>query len=449
VSPVNWSELPDLTAVALLACAFASVSRSNPTTVSKIWLTGWLMIVIHFAAFLFLGFSGIWGTLSAAIGLSALVWASLLFMWASIPYRVQQSSRWMLVVLLVTNTLYVTLLNLIPNSIWALDSAAVLMGVSPLAIALLTVKKFSHILRWILVSLYLGLSTFALVVQHRPGGADLALNAMLFIVYFNCCVHFLFGYRRGTAGAFITIAGFLAWSSVFVASPIMEAFFRRIHVESEVWNLPKYVVAVGMILLLLEEQIENNRHLALHDYLTGLPNRRLFQDRLANALERARRTQSQAALLVLDLDRFKEVNDTQGHHVGDLLLQQVATRFSGRVRRSDTVARTGGDEFSVILEEPITREQAERVGNALLDLLKEPIQLNAGKSAQIGASVGVALFPDDANDPESLFIAADQKMYKSKRIRPDSGADELPAARVASPLSMIRPLTGHASRIAD
>ena len=446
---MNWSELPDLMAVTLLAFAFASVARRSPTRVSGIWLTGWLMIVLHFAAFLFLGFPGVWGTLAVVIGLSALVWAGLLFMWASVPYRAQESSRWMLAGLMVSNTLYITLLNVSPISVWALNISAALLGATPLLIALSVVKKFTHNLRWILVGNYLVLSIFALVVQHKAGGTDLALNAMLFIVYFNCCVHFFFGYRRGTTGAFITIAGFLAWSAVFVVAPIMAAYFSGVHIESEVWNLPKYVVAVGMILLLLEEQIEDNRHLALHDYLTGLPNRRLFQDRLANALERARRTRTQAALLVLDLNRFKQVNDTQGHHIGDLLLQQVATRFSGRVRRSDTVARTGGDEFSVILEEPITREQAEGVGNALLQLLNEPIQLSGGQFARIGASVGVAVFPDDAGDPESLFIAADQKMYKAKRIPPESGADDPPASQVASPLSMIRPIRDPALRIAD
>ena len=446
---MNWSELPDLTAFALLACAFASVSRRSPTRVSGIWLTGWLMIVAHFAAFLFLGFSGIWGTLAGVIGLSALVWAGLLFMWASVPSWGQQSSRWMLIALMVSNTLYITLLNVSPATAWAMNISAALLGAAPLLIALLVVRKFTHSLRWIMVSLYLGLSIFALTVQHRPGGTDLALNAMLCTIYLNCCVHFFFGYRRQTTGAFITIAGFLAWSAVFVVSPIMTAFFPGIHVESEVWNLPKYVVAVGMILLLLEEQIENNRHLALHDYLTGLPNRRLFQDRLASALERARRTETQTALLVLDLDHFKEVNDTQGHHVGDLLLQEVAARFSGRMRRSDTVARTGGDEFSIILEAPISREQAEVVGNSLLQLLDESISLTGGYVARIAASVGVAVFPVDAHDPESLFIAADQRMYHSKRDPQGLGVNEPGATPSTSPPPKARPLPDPALRIAD
>ena len=132
----------------------------------------------------------------------------------------------------------------------------------------------------------------------------LALNGVFFTVYFSCFIYALYFYWRATAGAFITIAGFLGWAAVFVVAPLITALFSNFHIESEVWNLPKYVVAVGMIMLLLEDQIEHNKYLALHDELTGLPNRRLFQDRLANALERARRTRSQAALLLVDLDQF-------------------------------------------------------------------------------------------------------------------------------------------------
>jgi diguanylate cyclase (GGDEF)-like protein len=373
------------------------------------------MVVFHFAAFLFLNFSGIVGILATVAGLSALIWAGLLFMWASVPYRREISSRAMFIALGATNTLYIIVLTVTPETAWAMNIAASLLGVLPLLVALWVVRNFNRPLRWIVVSLYCALSIFILSIQHRPSnGDDLALNAVLFTVYFGCCLHFWFGYRRATAGAFITIAGFLAWSAVFVVAPIMAAFFPAIHVESEVWNLPKYVVAVGMILLLLEDQIERTRHLAQHDHLTGLANRRLFQFRLESALERARRTGSQTALLVVDLDQFKQVNDTLGHHVGDLVLQRVAAMFLARVRRSDTVARTGGDEFSIILEEPTSRESALTVVRSLLQLLDEPLQLGDGHMARIGASVGLAIFPEDANDAQSLCIAADLRMYDSK-----------------------------------
>jgi diguanylate cyclase (GGDEF)-like protein len=391
------------------------VAQRRPTAVSGIWLTGWLLVALHFAAFLFSGFPGILGTLATVIGLTALVWAGILFMWASVPYRHEISSRWMLATLAGTSALYMALLVASPAPAWVLNSAAALLGALPLLVALGALRKFNHPLRWVAVVLFGALSIFLLIFQHRPGnGVYLALNAVMFTVYLGCCIHFWYMYRRATAGAFITIAGFFAWAAVFVVGPCIQAFLPNVHVESEVWNLPKFVVAVGMILLLLEDQIEHNQHLALHDHLTGLPNRRLFQDRLASALERARRTETQAALLVLDLDHFKQVNDTLGHHVGDLVLQRVAAIFSARVRRSDTVARTGGDEFSIILEEPTNRDRATNVGNSLLQLINEPMQVGDKQLMRIGASIGIAIFPDDAADMESLCIAADLRMYDSK-----------------------------------
>jgi len=204
--------------------------------------------------------------------------------------------------------------------------------------------------------------------------------------------------------------------------------FPQLHIEAEVWNLPKYLVAVGMILLLLESQIEDNKYLALHDPLTGLPNRRLFEDRMNSALERSRRNGTQMALLVIDLDRFKLINDTLGHHVGDLVLQHVGSTFSERVRRSDTVSRTGGDEFSVILEETTNREEAENVGTSLRQLLEPPLDLGDCE-VQIGASIGIAIFPEDAADAESLCIAADHRMYEEKNNNRRLNQDVPPAKR--------------------
>jgi diguanylate cyclase (GGDEF)-like protein len=413
VEYVDWSKLPDILAVGLLSLAFASVARRSYTRASGIWLTGWLLIVLHFTSFLFLPAPGKWGLTADLVGVTSLVWAGLLFMWAAVPYRQERSSRWMLLVLLATNTICVCVLQAgTPASVT--KGAAILLGVGPLAVALAYIRKFRHRLRWAVVVLYLGLGIFILATLRRADGLDLALNGVLFTVYGGCAIHFGYMYRRATAGSFITISGFFLWAFVFMIGPMMAADFPAIHVESEVWNLPKFVVGIGMILLLLEEQIEHNKHLALHDVLTGLPNRRLFQDRLAITLERARRTGTQAALLVLDLDHFKQVNDTMGHHVGDLLLQQVARLFSGRVRRSDTVARTGGDEFSVILDGPTHGAEALHVGRALQYLLKEPMILE-DRQVMIGASFGMAIFPDDASDMEAMCIVADLRMYENKR----------------------------------
>jgi len=292
-------------------------------------------------------------------------------------------------------------------------------------------------MRWAVVMLYGALALFLLAVQHRSGnGPDLALNAVLFTVYLGWSIHFWYTYRQATTGAFITIAGFFSWALVFVIAPGISAFLPGFHLESEVWNLPKYVVAVGMILLLLEKQIEHNKYLALHDELTGLPNRRLFEDRLAKTLERASRSGSQVALLLVDLDRFKQVNDSLGHHVGDMLLSRVGDLFSGRVRRSDTVARTGGDEFSIILEGPTSREDAEFVSQSLIQLLKEPLNLG-NHAVRIGASVGVAVFPEDASNLEALCIAADLRMYDSKHGA--QGLGEMLRTSMQSSMMVVEP----------
>ncbi len=429
---MDWRPLPDIIAIALLICAFASTARQSRVPASRFWLIGWLMILLHFISEIFRQLPGLWGSLANIVLSASLTWAGLLYIYSAIPYRKDLSSRWMLGSLLAANTLYITLLMAGPDQHWPLNLAAVLIGVCPLVVTLTAIRRVRHPLRWFVVLLYGALSVFLLTVQYRFGnGGELAWNAVMFSVYLACSVFFFCAYRRATAGAFVTIAGFVTWTSVFVAGPLMDAFLPQVHIESEVYNLSKYIVAVGMILLLLEDQLEHNKHLALHDALTGLPNRRLFEDRLTSALDRARRTNTQTALLVVDLNRFKEVNDSFGHHVGDLLLQRTSAIFAGRVRRSDTVARTGGDEFSIILEEPASRAEALHVSQALLELLREPLQLD-NHMVRTGASIGVAIFPEDATEMEALCIAADKRMYEEKIRRTALSRPE--AAPLANPL---------------
>jgi diguanylate cyclase (GGDEF)-like protein len=412
---LNWSGIPNLVAGTFLICAFVSIARNSRMPVSGLWYTGWLMILLHSASRIFTAAPGIWGKLVNIVLWSSLAWAGMLFMYSSIPYRQDRSSRWMLGSLSLANTLYIIALTIAPSGHWTLKLAAAALGIIPFAVTLASIRRVNHPLRWILVFLYASLSVVLLNFQDRPGnGHEIALNAVMFTVYMGCCVLMLVTYRRPSSGAFITIAGFFSWASTYVAMPVMHAYMLNARLDSEVWNLPKFLVALGMILLLLEDQIEHNKYLALHDELTGLPNRRLFHDRLANALERARRSGAKAALLLVDLDHFKNVNDSLGHHVGDLLLARVGAICSGRVRRSDTVARTGGDEFSVILEVPTSREDAENVGHSLIQLLREPLQLES-HTVRIGASIGIAVFPEDASDMDSLCIAADLRMYENKQ----------------------------------
>ena len=159
---------------------------------------------------------------------------------------------------------------------------------------------------------------------------------------------------------------------------------------------------------------ENTRYAAHHDYLTGLPNRALFMDRLKYAIALSKRNTHKLALLFLDLDGFKRVNDTLGHACGDLLLKEVSARLQSLIRTSDVLARMGGDEFTFILNNIGTKENAALVANKIIQALSKPFDLG-GQSCYVGASVGIAICPDNAVDSESLLRQSDEAMYLAKK----------------------------------
>lgn len=159
---------------------------------------------------------------------------------------------------------------------------------------------------------------------------------------------------------------------------------------------------------------EKNWHSAHHDLLTGLPNRRLFLDRLEQEIKHAKRRGQSLTLLFLDLDGFKKINDTLGHDAGDQVLMGVAKRLTGCVRENDTVARLGGDEFTVIFAGVEQRSDVKRVVQKILEALKQPL-LIALKPVQIFASIGISSYPQSASTPNALLDAADQAMYSAKK----------------------------------
>ena len=167
----------------------------------------------------------------------------------------------------------------------------------------------------------------------------------------------------------------------------------------------------------MNSHIDEIEHLALHDSLTGLPNRVLFRDRIDQVLADARRHDGRAAVMLLDLDRFKEINDVLGHANGDELLRGLSARLRRTLRESDTIARLGGDEFGIVMRvagaEDVV-EAAARIHGAL----EKPFPVG-DLSLDVGASIGGALFPDDATDPETLVRFADVAMYAAKRNRTD------------------------------
>ena len=178
-----------------------------------------------------------------------------------------------------------------------------------------------------------------------------------------------------------------------------------------------YVVLAGLatwVTRRLARSAREYEHLALHDPLTGLPNRALFADRLSAAVATVRRQGGGAAVVLLDLDRFKEVNDTLGHASGDLLLRRLATRLRASVGEVDTIARLGGDEFGLVLAGTSSAEDVERALDRVVVAVEDEIEL-AGLPLSVEGSMGVALVPGDGDDAEQLLQRADVAMYMAKR----------------------------------
>lgn len=175
-----------------------------------------------------------------------------------------------------------------------------------------------------------------------------------------------------------------------------------------------------IILLAIEDITERKKYeekiqqMAFHDSLTGLPNRKLFSDRLGIVLAQAKRNKKKVGIVMLDLDNFKDVNDTLGHDVGDILLKAVAERLSGTLRKSDTVARFGGDEFVLIFPDMEVIEEAIQVVQKIIDRFHKPFLIDTHQLV-VTTSIGIAVYPNDGMDEEILMKNADIAMYQAKQ----------------------------------
>ncbi|MDY7000959.1 MAG: diguanylate cyclase [Thermodesulfobacteriota bacterium] len=188
---------------------------------------------------------------------------------------------------------------------------------------------------------------------------------------------------------------------------------------SGIWDQTKNLE--GFVLMLRDvtarkKAEETIHYLAYHDPLTDLPNRLLFNQRLDLELARAERNNLKLALVLIDLDRFKEVNDTLGHHVGDALLQSAAKRLKSRIRKCDTVARIGGDEFTLILPEIHAPDDALHAAEKIIKALEQPYMIE-GHKLYVSASIGISIYPVHGTESETLLKTSDKAMYKAKEQR--------------------------------
>lgn len=410
---MNFSTLPNLVALAILVAVFRAILRQATNERLHLWLAGWILVLLHFAAqFASVG-DGTWSRVATAISLDALLLAAVAFL-ISVTKIVESNLRSQI---LLAAAVAVPTIAYINGIIWNVSSPFFYYGVTLaglLATSLLFCRYYGRI-TFYAAGVLAGMLVLAsiIAVSVAKGNAWLGITCILAALNFFVALLYWRRYQRTSAGVLTTVAGFGLWGAVFPASILLAAFAPAIKVDSEVWNIPKYLVAVGMILTLLEDQITRSKYLAYHDELTELPNRRLLEDRLDQALAQADRTGKKVAVLLVDLDRFKEVNDTFGHRVGDVALREIVGRLLTRMRASDTLARSGGDEFTVVS----TVTDAAGVNVLVSDLesaLALPLNIE-GHVVQTGLSIGVALYPEDGRNPDQLHAAADEAMYVAKR----------------------------------
>jgi diguanylate cyclase (GGDEF)-like protein len=263
--------------------------------------------------------------------------------------------------------------------------------------------------------------------------------------------------RRGSHAQALAKAGEASLSTAALSKQLITAIeVERLHLNAaadrtnqsaeQLRGATLAVLAVDLVLLTLsaalllsyQHRIERtaraSSHRAMHDDLTGLPNRSLFDDRLEQAVLASARTAEPVGLLMVDLNDFKNINDTLGHHHGDVLLQLVAHRLAAGIRAGDTVARLGGDEFAVLLTRVGSVEQAAALADRLLAALREPADLE-GEVVGVGASVGIAMCPDHGREARQLLRHADAAMYVAKRGRLGAVVYPGPGVGTADPVA--------------
>ena len=399
----------------MLVVILLLVRREHSQERSNAWLLGLFITLVEGVAHTFYSPHGLPDRLLHVIVIDCYMLAGMVFVWASGDQSLPRSSR----------LLYLTL-NAVP-----LLGLATPYGLNlrferayvPAIIAGVALGVGSSLLvrrDWRFASMLLAGWAAVAVVIHR-GMYREAIYWTLACVYALAALNFYRQLQRRSTGKLAIVTGFLIWAMFFFAHPWVVGHATIVDIASHMWNLQKSLISIGMILVMLEEQASSNAYLAHHDELTGLPNRRMFASRLTVAMEQAARQKASLAVVMLDLDGFKIVNDTLGHLAGDQVLRDVACALRKNVRSSDVVARIGGDEFIILLDGLSGESSARRFCDSIRSALDEPMYFH-DQPMTISASVGVALYPEDARDPIKLLRIADQRMYHRKKapvsIRP-------------------------------
>jgi diguanylate cyclase (GGDEF)-like protein len=409
---MNVAFFPDLFSLAILIVVLAMVRRRHSDARADAWLLGLSFTLLESIAHTFYATNGVPDKLLHVIVLNCYVLAGLVFNWAASDQQQPRGTRLLYLSLNGLALLALTTIYGLNLRYTAAYIPAVIVG------AIIGMASSALVRRnWYYVALYAAgwTAVGVLVLQHDYRSA---IYWSVGCVYAVAAINFQRRLERHSTGKIAIVVGFSIWALFFFTHPwVMDRHAAQADIASHVWNMQKTLISIGMILIMLEEQVNNNEWLALHDELTGLPNRRLFAARLTTAVERAERKGTSLALVVLDLNDFKQINDSLGHVAGDQVLREVSSALRKSVRSTDTVARLGGDEFIIVVTDMPNANAVERFTDSLRSAIERPIMIHE-KPLAVGASFGFAMYPHDAKDATKLLRLADQRMYVLKKRPP-------------------------------
>ena len=405
--------LPDILGMVVLMGVLAWFRKHHRDDRVDGWLIGLSFILVEMIAASLGRGSHLLPRVMHVIALDSYLVAAVTFGWVARQDFLPKTERmpfYMLpaVPLFLLTTLYGAGIRS-PHLYIVMTSASVLAGV--LYLFFLNRDRKRH--RTLLVAVHL-LIWLPMLYLSVSGDITRVVYWGLACLYVLVALSFRPRVRPNALGTGVIMTSFLIWAVCFLAWPALQAHANYESVVDQIWNFQKFFVVIGMLLALLEDETQRRKEEALHDALTGLPNRRLFDDRLALALERSRRSGLSTAVFAIDLNGFKGVNDTYGHQMGDRVLTRVAERLRRSVRGLDTIARCGGDEFCVIVNDLSRPESCGRIADSLRSAI-EGVTLPEIDSVRLGGSIGYAIYPMEAADELTLRQLADIRMYDEKK----------------------------------
>ena len=406
---MDRSLLPDIFGLTVFIVGFRPLARRVGPH-ANLWFLGWTFVLLHHLALLFNAPPGMRHAVAQLIASWAIDLCGLVFLIVSANVPTRRIGPLLMLELglpvLLQSGLFV--FNVEQP---AAQFAACILFLTPAVHMLAWPRHRSHPM----VVVTAAFATYGLamlpIVRRDP---RVPVEGALALLFLSAAYLFFISAERYTRGVIAATAGLAGWGLSYPLAMAIAHYLPGFSLDHALFELPQYFVIAGIMLTLLEEHVERTERLAMHDPLTDLPNRRMFEQKLIATMEEARLNRTTVACLVIDVDNFKAINDTLGHSAGDQLLRALAVRLSWHMSPRDILARTGGDEFTALLAGVNDEHHLRFVAAAMMSAGSVPIAID-GNPVDVRISIGIALSPDHADDIDSLRRAADQAMYSAKR----------------------------------